>query len=167
MSTTTSFPSHSGRGVEPPVPALPKPPAEPDALAELNGSRARLRSALLVFAHPPPPPPLMAKGIGGVGEQVLARARTLPGVALVMDGVQAWWLKSPARKAVLLAGPTALQTVVSVGRKNPQALLLTSAAVGALMVIAPWRRVLPRLVRPVLLSGVLFEVAKTAMRHRS
>ncbi len=168
MSTTSSHGTHSAKGsVEPPVPALLKPSPEPSALAELKTSRARLRSALLGIAHPPAPPPLMARGIGGLGGQLLARARTLPGVALVMDGVQTWWLKSPARKAVQLAEPTALETVASVGRKNPRALLLTSAAVGALVVIAPWRRLLPRLIRPVLFSGVLYEIAKKALRHRS
>ncbi|MDQ2736941.1 MAG: hypothetical protein M3Y55_18565, partial [Pseudomonadota bacterium] len=129
----------------------------------LKTSRALLRSALLGIAHPPAPPPLMAKGIGGLGGQLLARARNLPGVALVMEGVQTWWLKSPARRAVALAEPTARQTVAFVGRRNPQALLLTSAAVGALVVIAPWRRLLPRLILPVLFSGVLYEVAKKAI----
>lgn len=167
MSTTPSYPAHSReRSAEQPVPALLKPPPEAGALAELKGSRARLRTALLDIAHPPAPPPLMARGIGGVGGALLARACTLPGVALVIDGVQAWRQKSPARKAVELAEPTAMQTVASVGRRYPEALLLTSATVGALVVIAPWRRLLPRLILPVLFSGALYEIAKNALRHR-
>ncbi len=166
MSTTESYPSRSGASnFEPARPALLAPP-ETGALAKLKASRARLRGVLLNIAHPPAPPPLMSNGIGGLGERLFVRVRALPGVAVVMDGLQAWWRKSPAGKGLQLVEPTAVKTVAAVGRKNPQALLVTSAAVGALTVIAPWRWLLGRLVRTVLFSGVVFEVAKIALRRR-
>ncbi len=166
MTTTQSHPTRSApSGAEASLPALLKP-AEAGALAELKGSRSRLRSALFDIAHPPVPPPLMVNGVSGLGEQLLARARGLPGAATVVAGVQAWWRKSSVKKGLQLAEPAALTTIEVVGRKNPKALLLTSAAVGALTVVAPWRWLLGRMVRPLVFSGILFEVVKMAMRRR-
>ncbi len=165
MSTATPYPSLSeSADMEPIGPSPVAAEKERDALTELNTSRARLRNALMAIAHPPPQPSLFSKGISGVGEQLLQRASAMPIASAVVDGVRTWWLKSPARKALDLA-PTSAPLVASVGRKNPEALLLTSAALGALLVLAPWRRLVFRLFRPALVSGILFEVVKASMRR--
>lgn len=140
-------------------------PIPPDSLTELNASRAKLRSALMDIAYPPKPHSLMANGLTGLGQQLLDRARAIPGASAVEDGARAWWHQSPARKVATLAGPTAVPLLSSVARKNPQALLLTSAAVGALVMILPKRRILFRLFRPALLFGLVSEVVKATKRR--
>ncbi len=166
MSAVPSFPSSSGSDkIEPVLPGPVAPAKEPDALTELNASRARLRNALRGIAHPPKQPSLLSNGLDGIGEQLLQRARAMPGANAVLKGIRAWWQKSPARRGANLAGPTAAPLLSSIGRKKPQALLLTSAAVGALAMIAPWRLLVFRLFRPALLPGILFEVVKASMRR--
>ncbi len=165
MNHPPPYPSGSGSDNMEPIRPSSVAVGKSDALTELNASRSRLRNALMVIAHPPKQPALFSKGISGLGEQLLQRASALPMASAVIDGVRTWWLKSAARKALDLA-PTSAPLVVSVARKNPQALLLTSVALGALLVLAPWRRLAFRLLRPALVSGIVFEVLKASTRQR-
>lgn len=117
------------------------------------------------IAHPPPKPSLLANGLGGLGGQLLDRARSIPGAAAVYEGLLAWWRKHPVRRATRLVATAGSPLAQPLARRNPGALLLLSAGVGALLVLLPLRRVLFRLLRPVLLSGLLIEVVKAAIRH--
>ena len=137
---------------------------EPDAAAGLAVSRSRLRDALFHISHPPKQPPIWSEGIGGAGNQLLERMRGLPGASAIAEGMRAWWQKSSLRQAAELAVPASAPLVASAARRDPRALLLTSATVGALLWIAPWRRLGCQLLRPALLSGLAFEVVKAGLR---
>ncbi len=165
MTETTHYPSRPGIDTD----GLPKDESvevpKASASSSVEVSRARLRSALMGITHPPPKPPLWANGLGGLGGQLLDRARSIPGAAAVYEGVQAWWRKHPVRKATHLAATVGAPFAQPIARRNPGTLLLVSAGIGALLVLVPLRRVMFRLLRPALLSGLLIEVVKAATRH--
>ena len=117
------------------------------ALARMQASRARLRTALV-------PPAAAGGGSGGHGgsgfsvsniarllwRQVRGGFRKSPSLDLVAQTVQTWWRRQPWHSAASLAGGEVQQMVVPMVRSHPWRAVAVAAAVGAAVVVAkPWR----------------------------
>ena len=89
-------------------------------------------------------------------------------VDAVTEGVSQWWDKSTVGRAATLVLPLAEPYLRPIARRNYQALLLSSAAVGALVSQYPWKstRTVLKVAGPLLISGVLFEIAKAGIRQK-
>ena len=77
-----------------------------------------------------------------------------------LDGARTWWRGALYAKRPALAGSGSMPLMASIGRTKPQALLLTSAGMGALLVFASWRRLVFKLLRPAVLSSLVFQIVK-------
>ena len=141
-----------------------EPPAPPSAAERLEASRARLRSALMAIAHPPPKPSLLGDlgGIGSFGGQILERLKSFPAVALVIESIEQWWAEHPLHAAGSLAEEASRRYIGPIARKNPTAVIISSAVVGALLIAArPWRWLL----RPALFVGLVPQIASHALKR--
>lgn len=148
----------------------------PDAVARLAESRERLRRAM---AGPPREEraarsarttstggsfgdSLSRTQIGGAVRRLFARVRTLPAAEVVVDAVDAWWAGHPLHTAGAVAADASKAYVQPYARRNPIALVVGSAVVGALFFLTrPWRWAL----RPVLLAGLLPQIVSQALRR--
>ena len=102
--------------VEPPI----VEPHLPSAAERLEASRARLRNALLVIAHPPAKPSLLGElGLGSFSSQILDRLKALPGAAIILDTLDGWWAQHPLHTAGTLAEAASRRLVGPIARKNP------------------------------------------------
>lgn len=88
-------------------------------------------------------------------------------VDAVVDGIEQWWQSHPARRAAATVTPLAEPYLRPLVRRHYKAMLVGSAAAGALASLAPWRsaRIVAMVVGPVLLSGLIAEVAKASVRQ--
>lgn len=129
-----------------------------DAPARLQASRSTIKSAMA----PARPAARTGPSLAGLPEP-----SSVSMVDTLIDGVDHWWQKSTVGRAAKLIGPVADPYLKPLVRRHYQALLLTSAAAGALVSLAPWRsaRVVFKIARPLLFSGVLLEVAKAGYRQ--
>ena len=140
-----------------------EPPAPPSAAERLEASRARLRSAMMAIAHPPPKPSLLGDlKIGSFGHQLLERLKALPGATLLLESIEHWWAEHPLHAAGALAEEASRRFVGPIARKNPAAVILGSAVVGALLIATkPWRWLL----RPALFVGLVPQIATHALKR--
>lgn len=85
----------------------------------------------------------------------------------VTDGLEQWWHKSSVGRAVDLFGPVVEPYLRPVVRQHYKALLLGSAAVGALVSRYPVRsvRTVMRVAGPMLLLSMVFEISKAGLRQ--
>lgn len=139
-------------------------PRSPSAAERLDASRRRLRAALMKIAHPPAKPSVL-EGLGGFGvfaNDLIARVRSLPAAAIVIETLEHWWADHPLHTAGLVAEEASRQFVGPIARKNPFALVLGAVVVGALFALSrPWRW----LFRPALFVGLLPQLASRAMKR--
>ena len=128
------------------------------AVAHLAGSREHLREVLHGIAHPPKRPPLSLKqGVSGVTDQLLSRARSLPGASLVINKVKTTWDRHPARPAIETTIARYRPALERKARTQPVAMLGVALGTGALLWLAkPWRLVL----RPKVIAKVVPALAK-------
>lgn len=142
---------------------LPSPgPKEPSATDRLALSRSQLRSAMMEITHPPKRPSVLGSGVGDFAQQLLGRVRGLPGAAIVIETVAAWWQQHPLRTAGVVANEAARTFVKPIAQRNPQAFLLGAAGVGAILVLTrPWRWLL----RPALFVGLVPQLVSQAIKR--
>lgn len=136
-------------------PALP-------ASERLAASRWALRGAMLDIVHPPKRAPLLGGRSGELLQEILAKVRTLPGAAIVLESVEGWWKQHPLHTAGVLAGGAARAFMKPMAQRNLGTLILGAAAVGALFALSrPWRWLL----RPALFVGLLPQLVSQVMKH--
>ena len=119
-------------------------------IQRLAQSRERLR---LVLA----PPPAAGDGAaGGSGLSWEQRLRAIPGLAFVVDVVQAWWQQHPLRVATAVAREVSRAAARPIAGRHPFALVAVAAVVGAALAWArPWRWAL----KSALFAGLLPQFA--------
>ena len=135
-------------------------PSIDEALARLARSRELLRTAML-----PPPPKARTAGPEGTGEpsfidDLIARAKQLPGVAVVVEAVESWWSQHPLRTAATVASEASRRLATPIAARNPLLLVGGAFVLGALLIVTrPWRWIL----RPVVFAGLVPAIAARAM----
>ncbi len=148
--------------------AVLPPPPPPSAARRLAQSREQLRLALQAAAPPASTQGRAARGsVGADPAGAAARAPTWldtirhhVGVRIVIDVVQSWWARHPARPAVAVAAAAASATIQPIAQRHPLALVTGAALVGGLIVWSrPWRWA-----RPALLAGLLPQLLIAAFR---
>ena len=139
-----------------------KDAAEVSAVDRLAATRARLRGAMMDISHPPTPDRAQAGKLADSIHNLFLRVKTLPGAALVVDGLDSWWRQHPLRTASVVAGQASRTLVGPIAQRNPATLLLGALAAGALfMLTKPWRWLL----RPALFVGLVPQIATHALRR--
>jgi hypothetical protein len=139
-------------------------PSVDEALARLARSRELLRTAML-----PKPSKGRPAGSEGIGEpsfidDLIERARQLPGVAVVLDAVESWWSRHPLHTAATVAAEASRRLAEPIAERNPLMLMAGAFAIGALLIVArPWRWIL----RPVVFAGLIPAIATRAIRGLS
>ena len=132
-----------------------------DRLAE---SRARVRDALLVIAKPPQRASAGATHslFGATGTAWLDSLRTAPGVSIIVEAINAWWMRHPLRLASGVAVDAARAALQPVAQKNPVALVLGALVLGAVVAWSrPWRWI----ARPALLAGLAPQLLTKVIAH--
>jgi hypothetical protein len=104
------------------------------AAVRLAVSRERLRQAL----HERPAPRSAPAGEGGAaGWDAL---RSVPGAALVIDAVRAWWAGQPWRTAAGVVAGAVRAQLQPLAQRHPVGLVLAAMAAGGLLAwTRPWR----------------------------
>ena len=141
------------------------PPSVPDAhaavdhpVARLEASRQRMRLAMQARrgGHGAGSPSQAAAG--GKWRESLA---SIPGVSIVADALESWWLQHPLRVAAMVGGEAARAVFEPAARRRPWLLVAGAVAAGAAVVWArPWRW---GLVKPALFTGLVTQFASKAL----
>ncbi len=141
--------------------SLPTAPAL-SASEKLAASRSALRGAMLEIVQPSRRAAFLGSRGGDLVQELLAKARLVPGVAIVVDSVEGWWKQHPLRTAGVLVGGAARAFASPMTQRNLGNLVLGAAAVGALFALTrPWRWLL----RPALFVGLLPQLVSQVMKH--
>jgi len=131
------------------------------AIERLALSRECLRAALL----PPPdkaPSHLPGASISEFATSLLERIKAMPGLAGLIEPVEAWWAQHPLRTASLIVAEGSRKLAAPVADRHPLALVLAAALAGALLVLSrPWRW----LVSPAVVAGLLPSLASRTLRN--
>ena len=135
--------AHASRHLEAPV-SMPLTPVQ-----RLSLSRERLRAVMF------PPQPVASAPSTNRLEGWLASFKKLPGIEVVVEAAQAWWIRHPLRPVSSIAA-RAIQTALKpVAGKHPLLLVLIAAGAGMLLVsLRPWRWAL----RSALFAGLMPQV---------
>ena len=122
----------------------------------LQSSRSSLRAAMK-------PVEAASTGFRAIGPE-----SKLFSTASVAEGVERWWGTSAATKSIRQWAPLVESCLRVIARRHYPALLIGSAAAGAAASLFPGRtlRSILKIAGPVVLSGVLIEIAKASARQR-
>jgi hypothetical protein len=130
------------------------------AVERLAASRERLRAAML--PAPRSAESAWAGSIGATVSRLTDRVRAMPGAAVLIDAVEAWWAQHPLRTVSRVAAEGARRFAAPIAERRPMTLVFGAVLVGALLaLLKPWRWAL----RPALLAGLLPAVLARAMRE--
>ena len=120
------------------------------AVERIEQSRARLRAAM----SPPPETPDDAGAARS--ESWLHKLGALPLVNAVVESVGTWWTQHPLRPVGQMAGEASTALIKPIAQRNPLALVLVAALVGAgLAWSRPWRWIF----RSALFAGLVPQLA--------
>ncbi|MDZ7937014.1 MAG: hypothetical protein U5M53_01500 [Rhodoferax sp.] len=133
------------------------------AAQRLTRSRVNLRQALR--AQPPATSADDTPLNGATALAWMAILHKVPGVDVVIQALQAWWIQQPLQPATAATWDALKESLPPVARRHPVALLAATAALGGLLVVSrPWRWAFkPALfaaLLPQLLSAILVARAK-------
>ncbi|MEO7055183.1 MAG: hypothetical protein ABI281_13020 [Caldimonas sp.] len=132
------------------------------ASERLAASRSAMRGAMLDIVNPPKRAPILGGRASSLLDEMMAKARSMPGAAIVMESVSSWWRQHPLRAAGVLVDGATRVFVKPMAQRNPQTLIIGAAVVGALLALThPWRWLL----RPALFIGLLPQLLSQAMKH--
>ena len=130
------------------------------AVERLALSRERLRAAML--PAPRSGEPALGGSIGAMTSRLVDRIKEMPGAAVVIDAVQAWWAQHPLRTVSRVAAEGARRFAAPIAERNPMTLVFGAVLVGAILALfKPWRWAL----RPALLAGLLPALLARAMKE--
>ena len=126
----------------------------------LRMSRERLRQALIDGAKRGTPAAPDASGEPAT--PWLDRLKAVPGAAVVMEALQAWWRSHPLRIATMIGADASLAVLQPLARRHPVALVLGAALLGGLFAWSrPWRWLL----KPALFAGLMPQLLAKAVAH--
>ena len=104
------------------------------AVDRIESSRAQLRLAMT------PAKPALQQARSGENRSWLHRMGALPLVHAVSESITSWWSHHPLRPVGQVAGEASNAIVKPIAQRNPMALVLVAALVGAgLAWSRPWR----------------------------
>lgn len=132
-----------------------------DRLAE---SRGRLRQAMEIIAKPPQRASSGGSSslFGATGTAWLDSLKSVPGINIIVDAVNSWWMRHPLRLASGVASDAASAALRPLAQKNPVALVLGALVFGAFVAwTRPWRWI----ARPALLAGLFPQVLSKVIAH--
>lgn len=124
------------------------------AAERLEASRAKLREALA----PPAPPPRRAASPPSASSWSAwkERLRAHPSTAHVMEALHTWWARHPIRPVAESIGVASDRAIRPIAEQHPIVVVLSAAAVGALIgKLKPWRL----LFRSALVAGLAPKLA--------
>lgn len=133
-----------------------------EAAQRLAQSRASLKNALRVQSSP-----------STAGDSPFNSATTLawmavlhkvPGVDVLIQAVQAWWLQQPLQPATSASWDALKVALPPLARRHPAALLAAAAALGGLIAVTrPWRWA----IKPALLVALLPQLLSAILAARA
>ncbi len=125
------------------------------AIERLALSRDRLRRAMV-------PSPAVATAASPGPQRWWRRLTEWPAVSAVVESVEAWWSQHPLRPVVQVAGEATTAAVKPLAQRNPVALVLAAAAVGAALAWSrPWRWAF----RSALFAGLVPQLVARVVAH--
>lgn len=130
------------------------------ACERLAQSRERLRQVMC--EEGPPPDDAHHHGHTTSSSEWSTLLKTTPGSLLLFEVFQSWWARQPLRLTLQLATQATNLLVQPVAQRHPYRLVMVSAAVGGLLVLArPWRW----LPTSALFAGLLPQLLTETMKH--
>ncbi len=145
-------------------------PSEPSAdnvlgaTERLRQSRQRMRDQMLALNARSASAKAAQRG-AGASDELLAALSALPVLGPLIDSAANWWANHPLRAVAELFAKTGTSTAKPLTERHPWAMVLSAAAVGALLMRArPWRFAL---LRRALYAGVLPQLVTTLLARVS
>ena len=127
-----------------------------EARDRIEASRASLRLAMT------PPPPALPHESAARSDSWLHKIGALPLIHAVIESVESWWSHHPLRPVADVASEASNAIVKPVAQRNPLALVLVAALVGAGVAwTRPWRWIF----RSALFAGLVPQLASRVVSN--